>query len=682
MVYFKEKSLLLQYRDALYRIVAALALSLTALSLFNCTEPANNNVLPTYYHNELSERTLPSVSFTGSGDEYQHITTNNGTSPTTFTLPIDTESSLAWRIYFVLSNGSSRITQVPKVSAIDLPTNSLNGADITTSLLTQHQHASLGHPVQLPQENEHFLVEHFDREKYDLDELPPLLTASRSPGGPANIVAQAVGEPDPLLSIEVGDSHTLYATVERRYYNATARLVRDVTIDTDAQKRLIIWTADNVYSGCSENCLNALLEEDDITAMADVFLRDGSNNDIYDWTTELTGPEWGSHTSVNLISSNTTTLNIFLLDIKEDKSYSGGILGYYAASNSFKSRGQFSIPLSNEMLLFYVDAPHTKYWNGNTELINRLRSRWRYIVYSVLAHEFQHMINYYQRGVLPRVVNPRTAGDPTWLNEMLSMMLEDITSQRLFDNYEGGSSAALAANLRDNRGLVTPSANRYNSEGTRVGICSGRLALYAETSYWGLSRWDGELLNYATAFAFGGYLLRNYPVSGSSSALFKRAYASEQHGIQTLLEAARFSDSTLTEERLIERWGVALLLSDTATSAVPQYYRYNFGDSGLTNAGLTLGSVNIYNYLQRATCRRETSRLVPALRVFRDTRDIYHRRRNEQFAHSFFVLAAAQNVQGTATFKVTLPPGGSLTAVAKRVETFGPSFFPSVSSGR
>ena len=646
------------YRDFLCRIAVVVALPLAALFLFNCTEAVN--VLQPYYHDEVSDRDLPQVSFTSNDDEYAHVVTNNSSSPVTYTVPIDTSTSPAWRLYFVLSNGRSIITKVPKVSAISLPPNSQSGENINVSILERDRYAlsARGHSDQLPPVDEHSLIEHFDSEKYELSELPPLYSAPSGPSG-----AQEAPAPDPLLSIRAGDRRRLFSLQENRYYNATARLVRDVTVDIGSQKRLIIWTADNVYSGCTENCLRALLDQSDLTAMADIFLQEGNDNDIYDWTTELAGPEWGPHDKDNLITANSATINIFFLDIREDRRYNGGILGYYARGNNFKSSGQLSIPWSNEMLLFYIDAPHAKYLSSNTEQTDMLRPRWRHIVYSVLAHEFQHMINYYQRAVLLN-----TRGDPAWLNEMLSMMAEDIISQRLLNAY--GYDEAIAAGLRDNRGLATKGSGSYPT-------CGGRLVRYAETSYWGISRWDSDLLNYATNFAFGSYLLRNYPVSGSNDAFFKQVYQSSYQDMQSLLETAQQSDNTLTEDELIARWGVAVLLSDSSTAS--QYYRYNFGNSGLVNRDITLGSINLYNY---ARCQRDGAMPAPALHVFRNTRDIYYRRRGEQFGHSFFILAAAQNVQGRATFKVTLPPSGSLTAVAKRQITTGPSFFPTIGSGR
>ena len=615
--------------------------------LFNGT---NRSSLATYTHDETTNRNPVSITLDQTGDQFAHAVTNTGSASITLDLTVDTGSNNAWRIYFILSNGDGAITSTPKVTTRSLPSGATDGPRISAS-----QHVDSSHSLSIHSEEAHaypagFRPEHIDREKYGLNNLPSLIPVSQHKESSPTLsnAINNVANLDPLLSPNMGDTRDIYAPVENKNYTATARLVQEV-----GSKTLIVWTAPNVYTGCSSNCINALLDSNDISAIGNTFLKSGSNNDIHDWVTALTGAEWGNHSHPNLISASTSTINILMHDIQEDKEYGGGIVGYYWAGNNFKKS---AISSSNQMLLFYMDAPLAKYWNSDQSITNARRPIWRHIVYSTLAHEFQHMVNFYQRSV---VLNE---SDPAWLNEQFSLVIEDMVAQRLFPNN------AQSQGLQDDRGLATPGAGSYP-------ICGGRAYTFAQVPYWGVSRWDNSLINYAINFAMGSYLIRNYPISGST--FFQRAYGTRENDIQTLLKAAQASESGLTEHQLIARWGMATLLSDDSNETAR--YRYNYGSSGLSSGGITLGSINVYNYGRTASgaCATSASDAVPALRVFRSTRDIYYQLRNQHFGHSFFPLAAAQNVTGQAVFKVTLPRNGSLAVIAKRDETTGPSFFPS-----
>ncbi|WP_204277729.1 M30 family zinc metallopeptidase, partial [Enterobacter hormaechei] len=73
-----------------------------------------------------------------------------------------------------------------------------------------------------------------------------------------------------------------------------------------------------------------------------------------------------------------------------------------------------SQPLSNQSLSLYVDS-ETIYLGGNDGLNT---------VISTLGHEFTHMANFYQRGVL----HGSQYMYGTWLEEMTAMTMEDVLS--------------------------------------------------------------------------------------------------------------------------------------------------------------------------------------------------------------------------------------------------------------
>ena len=609
----------------------------------------------------------PSVTLHSDQDEYAHITSNGRSTESTYQITVDTEAHHAWRLYFVLSNGGQNITTTPTVKTLSLPDGATDGPDIPDLDVLGDSSLSLArqHGDALPSQNEytHFHT-HLDT-LYNIEDAPapraPIRTADTKSQNQLAVPAYAVGDTDDIYTA-IGDTT----------YNATARLVRTV-----GAKTLVIWTAPNVYSGCTGNdCLELLLTDTDIVEIADKFLQSGEDNDIYDWVTAITGPEWGPHPCsldgvnvdcVNYIPSNDNTIHIFLYDVEEDRAYRRGTLGHYRFTNSYKKNGvscsespndkSCYIPTSNEKLLLYIDAPFAKDKTGGAAAAAN-----RHGVYFALAHELQHMIHYYQRILIGKRRNT------TWLNEQFSLMIEDLIAQRLYNSY---STNTYAFARRDPRGLTTPDAGIYPT-------CANRIYDYAQTPYWGVSRWENKFINYSVNYAFGAYMLRNY--SNSNTQFFKRAYQSGNDDMLALVDAAQGVDSSVTESSLIERWGISVLLSDQERATLG--YRYNFGFDGYATPSSTLGSINYYNYGRELSfsfpsCLPNSDLSGPALHAFRSTDTVRTTLSNQQFGHSFLIVAAAQNVDGSAVFEVTLPPHGSLAVVAKREKTHGPSFFPS-----
>jgi hypothetical protein len=155
---------------------------------------------------------------------------------------------------------------------------------------------------------------------------------------------------------------------------------------------------------------------------------------------------------------------------------------------------------------------------------------------SVLAHEFTHMINFYQRTVLKGV------RFETWLEEVSAMMMEDIVNPQIVTNYN---------DIRDSR-LPGWLASGINN-------CS--LTAYVEST-------SSSCFSYSIGGAYGAYLLRQYGLSFYQS-LLQGTSASAVTALDTAIKA---SDSTSSFAASVKRWGAAIALLDA--SVLPTGYGY------------------------------------------------------------------------------------------------------------
>lgn len=148
-------------------------------------------------------------------------------------------------------------------------------------------------------------------------------------------------------------------------------------------------------------------------------------------------------------------INILIFDIYSDY-MQGTTFGYFTP----KDYGEYDeIYHSNECCMFYLDAFLTR--------------RYTPMSYSTLAHEFQHMINYYNKTILNNKISE------TWFTEMLSMLCEDMLQTFL----------------------------GINDEDSPI----GRLP-YFNYGYYrnGVTEWQSSQYSYACTYAFGAYLVRNF----------------------------------------------------------------------------------------------------------------------------------------------------------------------------
>jgi hypothetical protein len=406
----------------------------------------------------------------------------------------------------------------------------------------------------------------------------PFSSVSTSGGG-GSARSLDLAPPAPLLDT-VGDNQSWYDALFDSNGNITSMYsltatCRAIIVNTDIGKTLNIWVADNCWSvggsGKADYVTQAMVD-----ALAAKFLKTGASNDIYDWVSGMIGAEWGPQQYANLIQPN-NEITILLLDIENDNSPNGGIVGYFWSKDNFvKGTNPGSLDYySHQRIMFYIDAVMFANDTSGAGSSWSPTGYWPEEIYSTLAHEFQHMINFYQKAVLHGLF----AGCDTWINEMCSQGVEDLVADKL---------AVMGPRGVDGSDGTAGSAN--NPE--------GRIPLFNSNPDISLSNWgaSGLLESYSATYSFGAYLLRNFGGAALMKAMVQDA---KTDGGQIVDAVSAFTGRTETLSQIFQRWSVAVLLSDRTDA--PAGYRYNTGTFFTSTGGSTsynLGSINFFNYQQ------------------------------------------------------------------------------------
>jgi len=101
-----------------------------------------------------------------------------------------------------------------------------------------------------------------------------------------------VATPSKLMQKAVGDTRAFNMGSEKgSSTDATLKKVVSNISTANGDKTLNIWVSDDSFgAGCS---LAKCVTQEMVDALADEFLKVGSDNDIYDWVTNIYGEEWG-----------------------------------------------------------------------------------------------------------------------------------------------------------------------------------------------------------------------------------------------------------------------------------------------------------------------------------------------------------------------------------------------------
>jgi hypothetical protein len=259
----------------------------------------------------------------------------------------------------------------------------------------------------------------------------------------------------------VGDSDTFWVsnedTGEHGQIDANLVYMNDV---------LYIWVEEGVR-----------YDQRDIQRAADKFA-----NETYPTNREFFGSEWSPG-----IDSDPK------LHILHSVQLGGGIAGYFSGADAVSSLAQ---PFSNEREMFYINIDNTE---PNTEFYN-----------GVLAHEFQHMIHWYQ-----------DKNETTWVNEGLSELAMQL------NGYDTGGADSVFSQVPDTQ----------------------------------LTAWNDDPNNrtqhYGASYLFTAYFLERF-----GSELMQAVIAEDANGIDGFNNALASAGVGLTFDDVFADWVIANLVDD------------------------------------------------------------------------------------------------------------------------
>jgi len=346
------------------------------------------------------------------------------------------------------------------------------------------------------------------------------------------------------------------------YSNATTRKVTSNITTNFGTKTLNIWVSDDSFgSGCGKS---KCVTQEMVDALADTFLISGLDNDVYDWVTNIYEEEWDSDTNgyTGLISAN-DEITILLTDIDGDDSSSGGVIGFFWSKDNLDKA---TVSGSNERIMFYADAVMFANGEGTWDIDDF----WPKEMVSTLAHEFQHMINFYQKTIL------LDTDIDTWINEMLSETTEDIIATKI-------------------KHIGPRGVDYTDGSAGDPGNTDGRYPLFNKNNTLSLTTWNNQLEDYSKVNAFGTYLIRNYGGAKLLHDIMHNTHENEQAIVDAVNKPEEVEGKTFNN--LLSEWGIAVLLSSIESPEnLPTYNTGDFTDSPYNGTTYEMGSINFFNY--------------------------------------------------------------------------------------
>ena len=616
---------------------------LWAILFIGC--PAESeDLIGDYHHNEVAQFDL-SVDARGAEDQYIYLEERSSRqiAGRTFNLTLTMSQREISRAYFIFTNASNSFTDIPKVTALNSATKSAansieasSNVDYTIASLQEHGDHTMhtNHSSDVLAYNNHAVSRFLLSPAYDNGECPAY---------------EAVED-----TME-GDRDTFVADLDGTSLSATARYV--VSDGADQSTQLAIWVDDREW--CSDS-LNQCSRDNKISyemirKMAEGFLT--AENNIYHRMVDVFGEPWGDRPENNcsLISpEHSGHIHILLTDIGNDNSDSGGILGQYISKDNYLKTSEGR---SNERIMFYIDS--VLFASAYPSQAWTITNPWPEKIISTLTHEFQHLINFYQRRVLRGII------DEVWFNEMLSLAAEDLLAN--------------ATEVSGPRGIMfdQPSAKP-------VLPTSSRMNLYICHSDDSLIQWTNSPIDYSTSYSLAAYLLRNYGADNILRNIYRESAAqnSSLNNLLLSIDALRISDTQprISADRLLRQWSVAGALSDSGTPYVEAPHRYNVSpwiESGSDTYRYRVGAIDLYSY--RPICGDSRIGLYPNIisgvatkgfYIWPTTRALHENsvRNNPDNVPALFpvsntVIMAGGNTSGILEYKVTVPPGAYMTIV-------------------
>ncbi len=283
----------------------------------------------------------------------------------------------------------------------------------------------------------------------------------------------------------VGDTNTFWAfNIETYTYNQiTATLKSSGTYSN-------VWVKTTDYD-------MSTVDADRITAEFD--------SNIFPIITEVFGQP--SDTDSN------SKVNILCFDIKDGFSESGGYVAGYFDPNDLYPYDSFENPNTNQMEIFYIDTYPTMGMDATKDVTK---------CYDILAHEFQHMVNWNQN-IFIENNDPNTDNMSIWLNEALSESASQVYS-----------------------GNISQSRIDYYNYSTLI------------TNGFSLLNWEGELENYSLSYLFSQYLKEQVGIGNSVFTEVTQSVYNDYRCIEEVIQ--NYIDPDLTFSEFMTSFRVALLL--------------------------------------------------------------------------------------------------------------------------
>jgi hypothetical protein len=366
------------------------------------------------------------------------------------------------RLVLVKSNGTRQVVAADQTGSVDL-------SGVSLIPLAPAESTSVG-PVFFREE--HSSAEDFNREAIEGH------YAARSEDG-----NRSIRNLEPSQTLAYGEEPALEEGISTRTFwtdDGKQNFVEESATLRAIGRYCYVWVVDSNFADDSAANNDNKITSAQAKAIQAKF--DGTEaNDyadgIFKNVTNIFGYEFGGGEGGDGGRDGDQRVVILIHDAKKDftPGQTGGVFGYFWSKDFFSQQELdqmgYSWLKTNYMEVFYLDA-HFSDLSPNQ-------------AFSTLAHEYQHMIHFNEKAVL------RNLGSETWFNEMCSMVTEDLILANIgIDPVRYGAQSRF---------------REYSYHYAQSGIVD-----------WHRTGYD-TYKSYASAFAFGAFLARNY----GGAAIFK-----------------------------------------------------------------------------------------------------------------------------------------------------------------
>lgn len=338
-----------------------------------------------------------------------------------------------------------------------------------------------------------------------------------------------------------------------------------------------------------------------------------SGDNIYKMVIDIAGQPWGPRRYINLISASQDEIHIVLY-----KPENSSLFGFFYGANNYQ---RSSLAYSNEALVFFINGANYVKLSG-TETEFKAANAYPSEIYSTLAHEFQHMIHFYQKAIVKDI------SSPTWLNEMASMVVEDLLAVFTFGKTETGPAFSRLPDHKKNTNCVL--SNWYPDSTT--GSCN-------------------VFNSYATAYSFGGFMARHH----GGKEFITKILKSDQNGFAAINEAAGETPAD-GYKKWLSRWSASLSASTSIATTATEWPNSESGKYLFSQQGSSCSALTDVPCLQKVSSYNETK---PSFDLFCET------------GCTLPVILPQASVRGYAkspadgNFYINIPPETILTIIRK-----------------